>query len=78
MAITAQQASNVRLLWDRGFDTFAIAAEFNLTESEVYNYVAAWIERKANRCRDIRSSFAALDSKTASSSGFQATASQQA
>lgn len=74
MAITAHQASNIRMLWHHGFDTFAISAEFNLPEGEVYNYIAAWIERKANRCRDIRSSFAALDSVTEKSSAFQATA----
>lgn len=84
MAITAHQASNIRLLFDNGFDTFAIAAEFKLEEHEVYNYVAAWIERKAARrerrlakWQDTKSIFAALDSKTESLSASLATASMQ-
>lgn len=47
MAITYLDSVEIRRLWNTGKDTFDIAKDLNLKESEVYAYVGRYVERKA-------------------------------
>jgi hypothetical protein len=67
MAITHFQSVEIRRLWNMDLDTFDIAKELNLKESEVYAYVGRYVERKA-KCQVGSLVFGASKSKTAKSS----------